>query len=240
MRDTSDCFVEWLSRHSIFITQQQISLFDDYFMELITWNENINLTSITDRTQVYEKHFYDSLSISFFAPLTKNLKLIDIGSGAGFPSIPLKIIYPQLQITIVDSLKKRIYFLEHLIDKLQLKGITLIHGRAEDVARDQSHRERYDIATARAVAKLNVLTELCLPFVSVGGIFIAMKGPNVLEEINEAARGVEILGSSPPIMHSLSLPNDNSERHVLLYSKVKKSSSQFPRKAGTPAKTPLN
>jgi 16S rRNA (guanine527-N7)-methyltransferase len=239
MRDISDCFVEWLSRHSIFITQHQVSIFDQYFKELIIWNENLNLTSITDRTQVYEKHFFDSLSISLFAPLTKLLKLVDIGSGAGFPSIPLKIVYPQLQITIVDSLKKRIHFLEHLIEKLQLKDVTLIHGRAEDVARDHTHRERYDIATARAVAKLNVLTELCLPFVKVGGIFIAMKGPSVFDEIDEAARGVEILGGSRPITHRLSLPNDNSERHVLFYSKVKSSSSQFPRKAGTPAKTPL-
>jgi 16S rRNA (guanine527-N7)-methyltransferase len=179
------------------------------------------------------------LSIAFFVPLAQHLKLADIGSGAGFPSIPLKILFPHLQITIVDSLKKRIQFLEHLVEKLQLEHLMLIHSRAEDVANESSHRECYDIVTARAVAKLHVLSELCLPFVRVGGIFIAMKGSNILEEMNEASRGVNMLGGAHPTICSLQLPNDHSKRHILLYTKARQTPSKFPRKAGTPAKSPL-
>lgn len=240
MTDISENFVEWLSRHSISLTNEQLSLFEVYFNELIVWNEKFNLTSITNRSQVYEKHFFDSLSISFFVPLTTPLKLADIGSGAGFPSIPLKILFPHLQISIIDSLRKRIHFLECLSEKLQLKGIRLVHGRAEDVAKEIKYRERFDIVTARAVARLQTLSELCLPFTRVGGAFIAMKGPNILDEINEASRGVEMLGSSSPTIHSLHLPNDKSERHILIYTKTRQTPSQFPRTPGMIGKSPLS
>mgnify|MGYP003293869646 CR=1 FL=1 len=181
-------FIQALKEHGIELTQRQLIQFEMYYKELVEWNEKMNLTNITEKEDVYLKHFYDSLTLAFDYPLS-NQSIADIGAGAGFPSIPLKIVYPELKITIVDSLNKRITFLNHLVKELQLTNVKAIAARAEEYATD--HREQYDIVSARAVARLNILDELCLPLVKVGGMFISLKGNQGLIEVEEANKGIE-------------------------------------------------
>ncbi|UUZ91309.1 16S rRNA (guanine(527)-N(7))-methyltransferase RsmG [Paenibacillus sp. P25] len=161
-------FTELLGAQGIKLSEQQLGQFEDYYRELVDWNERMNLTGITERDQVYMKHFYDSLSVSFFIPMKDVGTVADIGSGAGFPSIPLRIAFPHLRVTIIDSLNKRIQFLNHLVSVLGLSEVQCVHSRAEDAARQKEHRDHYDLVTARAVARLAVLNEFCLPFTAVG------------------------------------------------------------------------
>ena len=181
-------FIQILEQKGIVLSQKQLQQFEIYYQTLIEWNQKMNLTAITNKEEVYLKHFYDSLTISFDFQLN-NQTLCDIGAGAGFPSIPLKIVYPDLKITIVDSLTKRITFLKHLIQVLDLKNVEAISARAEDYA--LKHRESFDIVTARAVARLNILDELCLPLVKQDGYFITLKGLKAKEELLEAKKGIE-------------------------------------------------
>ncbi|TDF94352.1 16S rRNA (guanine(527)-N(7))-methyltransferase RsmG [Paenibacillus piri] len=233
-------FADQLKRYRIELTERQLQQYEIYYKELVVWNEKMNLTGITEREQVYMKHFYDSLSVSFFIPMHEKNSIADIGSGAGFPSIPLKIAFPQLQVTIVDSLNKRIQFLSYLSSALGLTDVACIHGRAEDIARIPQHRDRYEVVTARAVAKLAVLNEFCLPFAAVRGCFIAMKGSDVSEELNEAGYSMKELKGKLVHTHKFELPDEeHSTRHVIIIEKTAQTPNKYPRKAGIPLKLPL-
>ncbi|MGF9710772.1 16S rRNA (guanine(527)-N(7))-methyltransferase RsmG [Paenibacillus sp. JMULE4] len=232
-------FTDLLNNRGIQLSESQLHQFELYYRELVDWNERMNLTGIIEREQVYIKHFYDSLSVAFFVPMSDHLKIADIGSGAGFPSIPLKIAFPHLRVTIVDSLNKRIHFLNHVTSFLGLSDVQCVHARAEDAARLPVHRDQYDLVTARAVARMAVLNEFCLPFVSVGGLFVAMKGQGVQDEIEEASFSLRELRGQWLNTHRFELPVEESTRHIVLITKTGPTPKKYPRKAGTPLKSPL-
>lgn len=232
-------FSSLIEKHGVHGSVQTTNQLQKYFELLVSWNEKMNLTAITDREEVYIKHFYDSLSLSFFFDLSKVRSIADIGAGAGFPSLPLKIFYPHLEVTIVDSLNKRITFLTELVSELGLNHVNLVHGRAEDIAHKADYREKFELVTARAVARLNVLCEFCLPFASVGGHFIAMKGAKALEEIDEARKAIQQMGGKLTETHSFELPQEESKRFITIMNKISPTPRKFPRKAGTPLKNPI-
>lgn len=239
MDETLQWFIKRMEEGGISLSSVQLEQFDTYFHLLVEWNEKMNLTGITERDAVYEKHFFDSVSLSFFVNMSNVRKLADIGSGAGFPSIPLKICFPHLQVMIVDSLNKRIQFLTHLKEQLGLDEVVCVHGRAEDIAQLPAHRDSYDLVTARAVARLNVLNEFCLPFAKKGGLFAAMKGSQSDEEVREAAFSLRELKGKIKSQHQLTLPNEQSQRHIVIIEKADATPRKYPRKAGTPLKQPL-
>lgn len=228
----------YLEPYNLLLNNHQLDQFREYNQLIIEYNKRINLTNITEPVEVVIKHFFDSLSPAFYLDF-KDKRVIDIGAGAGFPGIPLKILFPTIKLTLLDSLKKRIVFLEKTCRQLDLTGVNLIHGRAEEVARIEKHRERYDIVIARAVARLNVLVELSLPFASVGGVFIAMKGDKAEEELKEAREAIKLLGGKVSKVSSLDLPEDRGERNIIIVNKELKSPFNYPRKPGEPARTPL-
>ncbi|MEX2461532.1 MAG: 16S rRNA (guanine(527)-N(7))-methyltransferase RsmG [Paenibacillaceae bacterium] len=230
---------ELLQTQGITLNSQQFKQFSDYYEQLVLWNEKMNLTGIIEREQVYTKHFYDSVSLSFYVPIESVRTLADIGSGAGFPSIPLKIVYPHLQITIIDSLNKRIQFLNHIVSFLKLTDVLCVHGRAEDLARLAIYRDHFDLVTARAVARLNVLNELCLPFVMKSGHFVAMKGSDPTDELNEAEFSARELKAVFIKTHNFELPIDQSKRHLIIFQKQDATPKKYPRKAGVPSREPL-
>ncbi|WP_411344543.1 16S rRNA (guanine(527)-N(7))-methyltransferase RsmG [Paenibacillus sp. WLX1005] len=232
-------FTDMLAAKGIEINEQQLQQFEAYYEELITWNEKMNLTGITERDQVYTKHFYDSLTLAFYVDMHNVQSLADIGSGAGFPGIPLKIVFPHIQLRIVDSLNKRITFLQSVADRLALKQVELIHGRAEEVGRKEGYRDAHDLVTARAVARLAVLNEFCLPFVKTGGTFAAMKGSDLTEEIKEARRSLGLLKGKIKQVHEFQLPIEQSDRHIVVIEKEGATPVRYPRKPGTPMKEPL-
>ncbi|WP_078593333.1 16S rRNA (guanine(527)-N(7))-methyltransferase RsmG [Evansella clarkii] len=232
-------FREVLAEKGIELSEEQMEQYNSYYRTLTEWNQKMNLTAITEKNEVYLKHFYDSVSVAFYHDFNKPLNIVDVGAGAGFPSIPLKIAFPDLHVTIVDSLNKRITFLNELASILNLKGVAFIHDRAELFGKNKSHREKYDIAMARAVARLPVLSELCLPLVKKEGYFIAMKGAGAQEEINDAGNAFELLGGQLKSVDTFRLPSENSERSIIKVAKVRKTPKQYPRKAGTPNKEPL-
>jgi len=233
---TKEAFVQSCQEIGINLSNKQIQQFDTYYQALIEWNEKINLTAITQESEVYEKHFYDCLLLSQVINLDKQ-SICDVGAGAGFPSIPLKIVYPNLKVTIVDSLNKRIKFLDHLVEQLGLSDVKAVAARAEEFALD--HRESFDIVTGRAVARLNILDELCLPLVKKDGYFIALKGKQGLIEEAEAKKGIDLLGGKLIESKVYNLPNELSERCLLLYQKVKATPTKYPRAFGQIKKNPL-
>lgn len=236
---TEEQFYEALQQKGIALTDVQKGQFKRYFEVLVEWNEKMNLTAITDAPSVYLKHFYDSITCSFYVDLTTINTICDVGAGAGFPSIPLKICYPHLQVTIVDSLNKRINFLNHLAGELKLENVAFVHARAEDFGRNPKYREQFDLVTARAVARLSVLSELCLPIAKVCGLFVSMKGAAAAEELQDAARAVKLLGGVLREEHEFLLPEENSERHIFIFKKDKQTPKKYPRKPGVPNKTPI-
>jgi 16S rRNA (guanine527-N7)-methyltransferase len=199
----------------------------------------MNLTAITEKKEVYLKHFYDSISAAFFFDFSKPVHLCDVGAGAGFPSIPLKIAFPHLEITIVDSLNKRITFLNHLASVLKLEKVHFIHDRAETFGVNPQHRESYNIVTARAVARLSVLSELCLPLVKVGGHFIAMKASHAKEELEIGKKAITLLGGKVENTFVFTLPIEESERNISVIKKEKQTPKKYPRKPGIPNKMPI-
>lgn len=239
MDTVKQAFEALLEEKQIVLTERQWSQFETYYRELVQWNEKMNLTGITEREQVYMKHFYDSLSLSFFVPMSAGIAMADIGSGAGFPSLPLKIVYPHLRVTIIDSLNKRIQFLNHLVRELALDQVSCLHGRAEDMARKPELRDSFDIVTARAVARLHVLNELCLPFVKPAGLFVAMKGSDPQEELLEASFSLKQLRGETKEVHRFQLPVEQSTRHLIVIRKTAATPTKYPRKAGIPLKQPL-
>ena len=210
---------------------------EDYKKLLISWNEKINLTAITDEDQIVLKHFIDSLTISKF--IDDNSRIIDVGTGAGFPGIPLKIYNDTLKVTLVDALNKRIAFLDEAIQNLKLNEICAIHSRAEDLARVNGQRECYDYAVSRAVANLSTLVEYLLSFVKVGGECICMKGPNIEDEIDNSKNAIEILGGKIEKVERLVLPDSDMIRNIIIIKKIRRTDFKYPRKAGIPVKKPL-
>lgn len=228
-------FVELLKNKGIVLSEKQITQFDKYFKTLVEWNEKMNLTAITDENDVYLKHFYDSITIAFDFEFNQQ-SIVDVGAGAGFPSIPLKIVYPDLKVTIVDSLTKRITFLNHLFQELDLTDCKAISIRAEDYAKD--NREKCDIVMARAVAKLSILDELCLPLVKVDGYFLALKGLKAAEELDEAKKGINVLGGKIEKIVDFKLSNDDHRSNIII-KKVKSTPSKYPRMFAKIKKQPL-
>lgn len=236
---TPEVFFQQLGLKNINLTESQMQQFQRYYQLLCEWNEKINLTAITAEEEVYEKHFFDSLTIAFTDEFQGNESLCDVGSGAGFPSIPLKIVFPDLKITIVDSLNKRISFLTTLVDELQLEGVQLYHERAEDFGQMPDFRESFDLVTARAVARLNVLTELCLPLVKKDGYFLAMKAVKSDEELAEAKTAIARLGGKLIRNAALTLPISGEQRQIIVIQKKLVTPKKYPRKAGLPNKQPI-
>ena len=232
-------FQSMLEEKGISLSSRQLDQFERYYELLVEWNEKMNLTAITEKEDVYLKHFYDSISAAFYVDFTGVQSLCDVGAGAGFPSIPLKICFPHLHISIVDSLNKRITFLNHLSDELGLENTNFYHDRAETFGKNKAHREKYDMVTARAVARMSVLSELCLPLVKKGGFFVAMKASNVNEELSNAKKAIGMLGGQTEKMYSFVLPEEESERNIVKINKVKETPNKYPRKPGTPNKLPL-
>ena len=229
-------FIEKLAQRGIILSPLQLEQFEQYYNILVEWNKKMNLTAITDKESVYLKHFYDSLTIAFDFDFN-NQKIVDVGAGAGFPSIPLKIVFPELEITIVDSLSKRITFLEHLFGALKLDKVSAVAARSEEYA--INHREQADIVMARAVARLNVLDELCLPLVKVGGYFLSLKGRQVNEEIQEAKQGIAILGGEIESLVEFSLADQDDLRGNVIIKKIKATPTKYPRQFGQIKKKPL-
>jgi len=232
-------FHENLDEKGITLTDVQMNQFMRYYEMLVDWNERMNLTAITKKEDVNLKHFFDSITVAFHEDFCEPLNVIDIGAGAGFPSLPLKICFPQIEVTIVDSLNKRITFLNALAEDLDLKGVAFYHDRAEQFARKKEHREQYDLAISRAVARLPVLTELCMPFVKKNGRFIAMKGAGAAEEIEQSGKAITLLGGKLENKYDFQLPIEKSERSIIVVRKVKATTKAYPRKPGTPNKQPL-
>lgn len=235
-------FVLELSKHNFELTDKQKQQFKLYFKMLIEVNEHVNLTRITEEDEVYLKHFYDSITplFTFGAVFKDGATLCDVGAGAGFPSIPLKILKPGLKVTIVDSLQKRLNFLKDLISELGLTDVELVHGRAEDVGQNKLYRERFDIVTARAVARMSVLSEYCLPLVKKGGYFVALKGPKAEDELDDGKKALEVLGGKLIKDEELTLPASEEERTLVLVQKVKYTPKKYPRQAGTPRRKPIH
>lgn len=237
-----DQFINALLEQNIQVTDDQLGQFDAYFKLLVRTNEHVNLTTITEKSEVYLKHFYDSITPAFFVSQIREqpVSLCDVGAGAGFPSIPLKILFPQLKITIVDSLNKRINFLTELVQQLNLKDVTLVHARAEQFGNKKSvSRQSFDIVTARAVARLGVLSELCLPLVRVGGQMIAMKAAKADDELEDAKQAISLLGGQVKNDFDFSLPILDEKRHIIIIEKIKDTPKKYPRKPGTPNREPL-
>ena len=232
-----ESFKKSLSEYSIDISEKQLSSFERYYELLIEWNEKINLTAITEKEDVYVKHFLDSVSIIKICDLNQFDNLIDVGTGAGFPGIPIKILFPHLKITLLDSLNKRLVFLNTVIEELGLTDICTIHGRAEDIARLPEYRDKYDICVSRAVANLSTLSELCLPFVKKDGYFISYKSDKINNEINESKNAIQLLGGN--IGSEVSFKLDDYDRTLLSIQKLTVTPKKYPRKAGTPAKDPI-
>ena len=232
-----DTFIEEAKKINITFTEKQLEQFRIYYELLVEKNKVMNLTGITEWDEVLEKHFLDSISLIRVVDLSQNISVLDMGTGAGFPGIPLKIAFPNLQITLADSLNKRVLFLQEVIDALKLEGIEAVHSRAEDLARDKNYREQYDLVVSRAVANLSTLSEYCLPFVKIGGQFIPYKSGDIEEEVVASKSAVFLLGGK--IKDTVKFELGESGRSFVLIDKTKGTPKTYPRKAGTPSKKPL-
>lgn len=230
-------FKEDLKKINIELTNEAFLNFEEYYKFLVEYNEHVNLTAITDYDGVYYKHFYDSLTLSLALEVTKPINLVDVGAGAGFPSIPNAIVFNNLNVTIIDALNKRINFLNELIAKLKLNNAKALHARAEEYA--AFHREEADVVTARAVARLNILVELCIPLVKVGGLFVAMKSVESEQEFLEAKGAIKTLGAEHLKTISVELPNQMGHREILVFKKVNKTPSKYPRQFSQIKNKPL-
>ncbi|MCI5595945.1 MAG: 16S rRNA (guanine(527)-N(7))-methyltransferase RsmG [Lachnospiraceae bacterium] len=221
------------------LNEKQLSQFQKYYEMLIEKNKVMNLTAITEWNEVVDKHFIDSISLVKAVDLSGEASLLDLGCGAGFPGIPLKIVFPNLKIVLLDSLNKRILFLKEVIEELQLEQIEALHGRAEDYAKKPEYREQFDYCVSRAVANLTTLSEYCLPYVKEGGSFISYKSGKVQEELKEIKKAMFLLGGKVEDVISFTLPETEIERDFVCIKKEKKTPKKYPRKAGMPSKEPL-
>ncbi len=237
-QDVLEEFCTQLEAWGISLRESQLCQFQTFYELLSEWNTRMNLTAITGFSDVCRKHYLDSLSIAKVADFSKITHLIDVGTGAGFPGIPLKIVFPQLHVLLLDSLAKRVRFLECAVEKLGLEHISCIHGRAEDVARDHRYRESFDVCVSRAVANLSSLSEYCLPFVKPEGFFYAYKSANIGEELQMAEAAIHALGGSTQIVSQFSI-HDVGERAIIGIQKDRHTPKKYPRKAGLPSREPI-
>ncbi len=221
------------------LSEKQLEQFQCYYERLIEKNKVMNLTAITEYEEVVDKHFVDSILLGSVKELSGKKRVIDVGTGAGFPGIPLKIVYPELEITLLDSLNKRVKFLNEVIEELGLTGIQAVHSRAEDLAQDAVHRQQYDICVSRAVANLATLSEYCIPFVKQGGYFISYKSTQIEEELKQAKKAVQVLGGTLEQIETVQIPGTTIERQFVMIRKSGTTPKKFPRKAGTASKTPI-
>lgn len=227
-----------MKKWNIDLSDVQISQFERYYELLIDWNNKINLTAITEFEDVLIKHFLDSSALINYLDMD-NINLLDVGTGAGFPGLVLKIVNPKINVVLVDSLNKRVNFLNLIISELSLSGISAIHSRIEDLAHDDNHREKYDVVTSRAVANMSTLSEYCIPFVKIGGIFAPYKSGNISDEVNSSKNAINILGGKINSVEEYILPDTDYSRSIVFIDKVKQTDSKYPRKAGVPSKSPL-
>ena len=236
-----EILIEGCKRLDIDLTERQVQQFEDYHHLLLEWNSRMNLTSITEYEDVIRKHFLDSLCIVQLShmDLGQIEKVIDVGTGAGFPGIPLKIVFPHIQLVLLDSLNKRIRFLDALVDALELRSVTTVHGRAEDYGRDKMYRERFDLCVSRAVANMSVLSEYCLPLVSLKKHFVAYKSSKIQEELEQAQKAVRSLGGKIIEKKDLVIPGSDMDRSLIHIQKEKRTPGKYPRKNGVPGKMPL-
>lgn len=236
MSEFNDVLQSGMAKFKIILTEKQLWQFNEYYKLLTLWNNKMNLTAITEPTEVAIKHFVDSCSILNYINVKENAKVIDIGTGAGFPGIPLKIVRDDINLTLLDSLNKRLLFLNEAAKEIGITANT-IHGRAEDYGKDITYREKFDMAVSRAVAPLNVLSEYCIPFVKKGGIFVSMKGPNIQEEVNAGKSSIKLLGGKINNVKQFSL-GDNS-RSIIIVEKVNNTPAAYPRHGSKISKKPL-
>lgn len=239
MEHNTEIFRKDLDALGVNLTDKQIEQFVMYYEMLVEWNEMMNLTAITEYDEVMKKHFIDSLSLIKTYDTSKEVSVIDVGTGAGFPGLALKIAYPNMKVTLLDSLNKRINFLNEVIAMLGLTNVTTIHGRAEDFAKPAKEREKYDLCVSRAVANLTTLSEYCLPFVKVGGCFISYKSEKITEEMEAAKNAIALLGGEYEKSEEFYLPDSDIYRNLVTIKKVKPTPKKYPRKAGLPSKEPL-
>ena len=237
MTNSFDKFIVEVEKIGIVLSDRQLEQFSIYYEMLVEKNKVMNLTGITEWDEVLEKHFLDSISLIRAVDLNKEITVMDMGTGAGFPGIPLKIAFPNLHVTLADSLNKRVLFLQEVIDVLKLDGIEAIHGRAEDLARDKKYRENYDLSVSRAVANLSTLSEYCLPFVKIGGQFVSYKSGEIDDEVNSSKSAVFLLGGK--VKDIIKFELGESGRSFIVIDKVNGTPKSYPRKAGTPSKKPL-
>lgn len=228
-----------LKYFNVELSELQITQFLKYYELLVEWNEFMNLTAITEYEDVMKKHFVDSLSLIKTYDVNKSVSVIDVGTGAGFPGLALKIAYPNLKVTLLDSLNKRINFLNHVIEQLGLEGVETVHGRAEDFAKPGKFREKFDVCVSRAVANMTSLSEYCLPFVKLGGEFISYKSEKMNEEMDNAKKAISILGGKFDRCEEFMLPESDIFRNLVVIRKVKETPKKYPRKAGLPTKEPI-
>lgn len=233
-------FKNGLQQLHIALSEKQMEQFLQYYELLIEKNKVMNLTAITEFDEVVEKHFLDSVSLTQQLDLHQPLKVLDLGTGAGFPGIPLKIVFPELEITLMDSLNKRVLFLQDVISSLQLENIEAVHGRAEEAAKNKKYRESFDLCVSRAVANISTLSEYCLPFVKIGGSFISYKSSTIEDELEDGKKGIAILGGKVKDVYKFTLPDSELQRSFVIIEKEKKTPKAYPRKAGTPSKEPLH
>ena len=231
--------VEKMNGIHVKLNDRQLQQFHRFYEMLVEWNKVMNLTGITEYDEIVEKHFVDSLSIVNVFELERINRVLDVGTGAGFPGIPIKIVFPHLEVVLLDSLNKRIKFLDAVIDELEIKKISTIHGRAEDFAKPGQLREQYDLCVSRAVANLSVLSEYCLPYVKVGGKFISYKSEKIVEEMKDAEYAIQVLGGRIGEQVSFTLPDSDLFRNLFVVEKCDLTPAKYPRKAGMASKKPL-
>lgn len=232
-------FQQGLKQLKITYSEEQIEQFLIFYEMLVEKNKVMNLTAITEFDDVVEKHFLDSLSLCHYIDLNQSMYVLDLGTGAGFPGIPLKIMFPKLKLVLMDSLNKRVMFLQEVIEKLNLSDISAVHGRAEEMARNQKYREQFDLCVSRAVANLSSLSEYCIPFVKPGGKFVAYKSGEIEEEVKQAEKSVSVLGGKTEKLEKFTLVGTELSRSFVQIEKKKRTPKIYPRKAGTPSKNPI-
>ena len=235
----ADFLRESLEKIGIWPGDLQCEQLNSFHKILCEWNEFMNLTGITEYNEVVIKHFVDSLAVNCVYSFKNTDRVVDIGTGAGFPGIPLKIMYPETSFTLLDSLNKRIKFLDEVIKVNSLEKIETLHGRAEDYAKNKDYREKFDVCVSRAVANLSTLSEYCLPYVKVGGVFISYKAGQIDEELKASERAIKLLGGEIEQVHKLTLPDTDIDRTFVVIKKTAATSKKYPRKAGLPSKEPL-
>lgn len=223
----------------ISLNDSQLDQFDSLTELLLDWNSRVNLTRITDRTEIVVKHYLDSLALLRYINPAEGASVIDVGTGPGIPGLPLKIMRPDIRLALLDSVRKKLSFAEAAANALNLTNVSVIHARAEDAGHDSLHREKYDLVISRAVARLAILSELCLPLCKVGGRFVAYKGPDIDEEVEEIDKAAAVLGGKVAVVEKFSLPNSDLHRSLAIIEKIRKTPAAYPRKAGVPSREPL-